>query len=141
MKKEEKKVTPMMKQYLDVKEQYPGTIVLFRMGDFYEMFNEDAEEASRILNLTLTKRDKKNNIPMCGVPHHAIESYIGRLLKNRKRVAICDQVEDPKKAKGIVKRAVTRVVTPSTTFDDRVTATLLLFRLTIFILMMGGMFC
>ena len=119
MKKEEKKVTPMMKQYLDVKEQYPGTIVLFRMGDFYEMFNEDAEEASRILNLTLTKRDKKNNIPMCGVPHHAIESYIGRLLKNRKRVAICDQVEDPKKAKGIVKRAVTRVVTPSTTFDER----------------------
>ncbi len=119
MKKEEKKVTPMMKQYLDVKEQYPGTIVLFRMGDFYEMFNEDAVEASRILNLTLTKRDKKNNIPMCGVPHHAIESYIGRLLKNRKRVAICDQVEDPKTAKGIVKRAVTRVVTPSTTFDER----------------------
>jgi len=118
MKKEEKKVTPMMKQFLDVKKKYPGTIVLFRMGDFYEMFNEDAVEASRILNLTLTKRDKKNNIPMCGVPYHAIESYIGRLLKNRKRVAICDQVEDPKTAKGIVKREVTRVVTPSTTFDD-----------------------
>ena len=119
MPKENKKVTPMMKQYLDVKKQYPGTIVLFRMGDFYEMFNEDAVEASQILNLTLTKRDKKNNIPMCGVPHHAVEAYIGRLLKNRKRVAICDQVEDPKKAKGIVKREVTRVVTPSTTFDER----------------------
>ena len=118
-KKEEKKVTPMMKQFLDVKKQYPGTIVLFRMGDFYEMFNEDAIEAAAILNLTLTKRDKKNNIPMCGVPHHAIESYIRRLIKSRKRVAICDQVEDPKKAKGIVKRAVTRVVTPSTTFDER----------------------
>ena len=89
------------------------------MGDFYEMFQDDAIEASRLLNLTLTRRDKKNNIPMCGIPYHAAEAYITKLLKFKKRIAICEQVEDPKKAKGIVKRQVVRVITPSTTFDER----------------------
>ncbi len=108
-----------MRQYMSVKKRYPDHILLFRMGDFYEMFLDDAIEASRLLNLTLTQRDKKNKIPMCGVPYHAAEVYIGRLLQHKKRVAICDQVEDPKKAKGLVKRRVVRVVTPSTTFDER----------------------
>ena len=83
------------------------------------MFQDDAVEASRLLNLTLTRRDKKNNIPMCGIPYHAAESYIAKLLRHKKRIAICEQVEDPKKAKGIVKRQVIRVITPSTTFDER----------------------
>jgi DNA mismatch repair protein MutS len=114
-------MTPMMSQYMAVKKQYPGMILLFRLGDFYEMFWDDAIEASRILGLTLTKRGtmKDEDIPMCGVPYHAAESYIGKLLQHRKRVAICEQVEDPRKAKGIVKREVTRVITPSTTFDDK----------------------
>lgn len=110
--------TPMMRQYFAAKKQYPDTVLLFRMGDFYEMFYDDAEEVSRLLHLTLTRRDKKNNIPMCGIPYHAADAYIGKLLKLRKRVAICEQVEDPKKAKGLVKREVIRIITPSTTFDD-----------------------
>ena len=109
-----------MRQYLDAKDQHRDAIVLFRMGDFYEMFYEDALVAARALELTLTSRSKDANgggIPMCGVPHHAIDTYIARLVKKGFRVAICDQVEDPKKAKGLVKREVVRVVSPGTLTD------------------------
>jgi DNA mismatch repair protein MutS len=109
-----------MRQYLDAKQQHRDAIVLFRMGDFYEMFYEDALVASRALELTLTSRSKDANgggIPMCGVPFHAVDGYIARLVKKGFRVAICDQVEDPKKAKGIVKREVVRVVSPGTLTD------------------------
>jgi DNA mismatch repair protein MutS len=112
--------TPAMRQYLDAKQQHPDAILLFRMGDFYEMFYEDALVAARALELTLTSRSKDVNgggIPMCGVPFHAIDGYITRLVKKGFRVAICDQVEDPRKAKGIVKREVVRVVSPGTLTD------------------------
>src|SRR5437764_588126 len=112
--------TPAMRQYLDAKDQHRDSLMLFRMGDFYEMFYEDALVAARALELTLTSRSKDANggaIPMCGVPHHAIDTYIARLVKKGFRVAICDQVEDPKKAKGIVKREVVRVVSPGTLTD------------------------
>src|SRR4026208_1468711 len=112
--------TPAMRQYLDAKEQHKDAILLFRMGDFYEMFYEDALVAARALDLTLTSRSKDGNgsgIPMCGVPFHAIDAYIARLVKKGFRVAICDQVEDPRKAKGLVKREVVRVVSPGTLTD------------------------
>jgi DNA mismatch repair protein MutS len=111
--------TPAMRQYLDAKQQHRDAILMFRMGDFYEMFYEDALVASRALELTLTSRSKDGNggIPMCGVPFHAVDAYIGRLVKKGFRVAICDQVEDPRKAKGIVKREVVRVVSPGTLTD------------------------
>src|SRR5262245_37934010 len=112
--------TPAMRQYLDAKQQHRDAILLFRMGDFYEMFYEDALVASRTLELTLTSRAKDSNgggIPMCGVPFHAVDGYIARLVKKGFRVAICDQVEDPRKAKGIVKREVVRVVSPGTLTD------------------------
>src|SRR3954471_8316266 len=112
--------TPAMRQYLDAKQQHRDSIVLFRMGDFYEMFYEDALVASRALEITLTSRSKDANgggIPMCGVPHHAVDTYIARLVRKGFRVAICDQVEDPRKAKGIVKREVVRVVSPGTLTD------------------------
>src|SRR5438552_4652663 len=112
--------TPAMRQYLDAKDQHRDSILLFRMGDFYEMFYEDALVAARALELTLTSRSKDANgggIPMCGVPHHAVDTYIARLVKKGFRVAICDQVEDPRKAKGIVKREVVRVVSPGTLTD------------------------
>ncbi len=113
-------VTPAMRQYLDAKHQYRDAIVFFRMGDFYEMFYEDALVAARALELTLTSRSKDaggNGIPMCGVPHHAADGYVARLVKKGFRVAICEQTEDPKKAKGLVKRAVVRVVSPGTLTD------------------------
>jgi DNA mismatch repair protein MutS len=109
-----------MRQYLDVKRQHRDAIVFFRMGDFYEMFYEDALTASRVLELTLTSRAKDPRgatIPMCGVPFHAADTYLARLIRKGYRVAICDQVEDPKTAKGLVKRAVTRVVSPGTFTD------------------------
>ena len=109
-----------MRQYLDAKQQHRDAILLFRMGDFYEMFYEDALIAARALELTLTSRSKDANgggIPMCGVPFHAVDGYIARLVKRGFRVAICDQVEDPRKAKGIVKREVVRVVSPGTLTD------------------------
>jgi DNA mismatch repair protein MutS len=112
--------TPAMRQYLDAKQQHRDAILFFRMGDFYEMFYEDALVASRALELTLTSRSKDANgggIPMCGVPFHAVEGYIARLVRKGFRVAICDQVEDPRKAKGIVKREVVRVVSPGTLTD------------------------
>src|SRR5437868_9025984 len=105
-------VTPAMRQYFEAKRQYRDAIVFFRMGDFYEMFFEDALVASRALELTLTSRSKDSAgsaVPMCGVPFHAADGYITRLVKKGFRVAICDQVEDPRKAKGIVKREVVRV--------------------------------
>jgi DNA mismatch repair protein MutS len=109
-----------MRQYLDAKQQHRDAILLFRMGDFYEMFYEDALVASRALELTLTSRSKDaagGAVPMCGVPFHAVDGYITRLVKKGFRVAICDQVEDPRKAKGIVKREVVRVVSPGTLTD------------------------
>ncbi|HUL73902.1 MAG TPA: DNA mismatch repair protein MutS [Vicinamibacterales bacterium] len=112
--------TPAMRQYLEVKRQHRDAIVLFRMGDFYEMFYEDALTAARVLELALTSRAKDASgvaIPMCGVPHHALETYLARLVRKGYRVAICDQVEDPRKAKGIVRREVTRVVSPGTFTD------------------------
>ena len=109
-----------MRQYLDAKQEHRDAILLFRMGDFYEMFYEDALVAARALELTLTSRSKDTNgggIPMCGVPFHAVDGYIARLVKKGFRVAICDQVEDPRKAKGLVKREVVRVVSPGTLTD------------------------
>ncbi len=104
----------MMQQYLAIKDQYADAIVLYRMGDFYEMFFEDAETASRVLDITLTSRNKNDDapVPMCGVPYRAVQGYIARLLEQGHKVAVCDQVEDPAKAKGLVKREVVRVITP-----------------------------
>src|SRR5262245_60718893 len=112
--------TPLMRQYLEVKERYPDAILFFRLGDFYEMFFEDAVYVARTLDLTLTTRDKDraDPIPMCGVPHHSVRHYIKRLLELGHRVAICEQVEDPKAAKGIVRREVVRLVTPGVVLDD-----------------------
>ena len=113
--------TPAMRQYLDVKRQYRDAIVFFRMGDFYEMFFEDALTAARVLELTLTSRSKDSGgslIPMCGVPHHAADNYITRLVKRGFRVAICEQVEDPKKTKKLVRREIVRVVSPGTLTDS-----------------------
>jgi len=108
------KLTPMMQQYLLIKEAHPDAILFFRMGDFYEMFFEDAQEASKILEITLTSRNKNDAgaVPMCGVPVKAAPVYIGRLLGHGKKVAVCDQLEDPASAKGLVKRDVVRVITP-----------------------------
>jgi len=114
------KTTPMMKQYLNIKNQYKDSILFFRMGDFYEMFYEDAKIAARELEIALTSRDSKNNIPMAGVPHNNADSYIARLIKKGYKVAICEQVEDPKTAKGIVKREVTKVITPGTIIQSQI---------------------
>ncbi len=115
------KMTPMLRQYLEIKEQHPGTILFYRMGDFYEMFFEDAEVASRVLGITLTSRSKDdaNKVPMCGVPYHALSGYLSKMVKAGFRVALCEQTEDPKQAKGIVKREVVRIVTPGATTDDQ----------------------
>ena len=115
-----KKQTPMMEQYFAVKEQYKGALLFFRLGDFYEMFYDDAITASRELNITLTGRNsgEEDKAPMCGVPYHAAESYIEKLIKKGYKVAICEQMEDPKAAKGIVKRDVIRVITPGTVLTE-----------------------
>jgi DNA mismatch repair protein MutS len=110
-------LSPAMRQYRAAKDAHPDTLLFFRMGDFYELFFEDAIVASRELQLTLTARDKARSVPMCGVPYHAAETYLQRLLRKGFRVAICEQMEDPKQAKGVVKREVTRVLTPGTAID------------------------
>lgn len=111
--------TPMMKQYQDAKAACGDALLLFRMGDFYELFFDDAKTAARALGLALTSRDKgENAVPMAGFPYHQLESYLGKLIAAGYRAAICDQVEDPKLAKGLVKREVTRIVTPGTVTDD-----------------------
>ncbi|HLJ78292.1 MAG TPA: DNA mismatch repair protein MutS [Acidobacteriaceae bacterium] len=114
--------TPLMRQYLAAKRQHPDTLLFFRLGDFYELFFEDAKTASRELQITLTARDKERSVPMCGVPYHAADGYIARLLRKGYRVAICDQMEDPKLAKKIVRREVTRVLTPGTALDPTLAA-------------------
>ena len=115
-KEEDTKLTPMMRQYKEIKDKYLDSILLFRMGDFYEAFFDDAKRLSQILNITLTKRA---NVPMAGVPHHAIHGYLSRLVKSGVKIAICEQLEDPKTAKGIVKRDVTQVITPGTISENR----------------------
>jgi len=114
--------TPLMKQYASLKAKYPDTILLFRLGDFYETFEEDARTTSRVLGITLTKRGNgaATQTPLAGFPHHALESYMPKLLKAGYRVAVCEQLEDPKFAKGIVKRDVIEVVTPGVAFSDTV---------------------
>ena len=114
------KQTPMMEQYMQIKKQYPDAFLFYRLGDFYEMFYDDAIKGSQILELTLTQRNKKavDPIPMCGVPHHAAQNYIDILVDKGYKVAICEQVEDPKQAKGMVKREVIQLVTPGTIIDE-----------------------
>ncbi len=116
------KLTPMLQQYLEIKNQHPETILFYRMGDFYEMFFDDAVEAAKILGITLTSRGNKGDeerIPMCGVPHHSASSYLARLIKAGKRVAICEQMEDPGQSKGLVRREVVRVVSPGLILEDQ----------------------
>ena len=114
--------TPLMKQYAQVKAKYPDTILLFRMGDFFETFEEDAKTTAKVLGITLTKRGNgaAGEIPLAGFPHHALESYLPKLLRAGHRVAVCEQLEDPKLAKGIVRRDVIEVVTPGIAFSDKV---------------------
>ena len=115
-----KSITPMVKQYLEIKSQYPDAILFYRIGDFYEMFFEDAYVGSKELDIVLTSRDKghKDSVPLCGVPHHAAETYITKLLQKGYKVAVCEQVEDPKVAKGLVRREVIRVFTPGLLTDS-----------------------
>lgn len=114
------KLTPMFEQYMQVKAEHPDALLFFRMGDFFELFFEDAEVASRELQLTLTSRNPNSEarVPMCGVPHHAVNAYLAQLLDKGYKIAVCDQIEDPRQAKGLVKRAVTRVLTPGTVVED-----------------------
>ena len=115
-------LTPVMRQYFAVKEQYPDCLLFCRIGDFYELFYEDAIVAARELQLVLTARDKQKQQPMCGVPYHSAGSYIQRLLRKGYRVALCEQMEDPKTVKTIVRREVTRVLTPGTALDASLAA-------------------
>jgi DNA mismatch repair protein MutS len=112
-----KELTPFMRQWTAAKQQNPDALLFFRMGDFYELFYDDATIASRELQLTLTARDRERSMPMCGVPYHAVEQYLTRLLRKGYRIALCDQMEDPKLTKKLVKREVTRVLTPGTALD------------------------
>ena len=112
-------LTPMMKQYLEIKKQHENCILFFRLGDFYEMFFDDAKTASQELELVLTGRDcgQEERAPMCGVPFHSCESYIARLVAKGYKVAICEQMEDPALAQGLVKRDVVRIITPGTVIE------------------------
>src|SRR6516165_1254142 len=112
--------TPLMRQYAAIKKEHPNALLFFRLGDFYELFFEDAVVAARELQITLTSRNKEKGIavPMCGVPYHAAEAYIAKLIRKGFKVAICEQMEDPKVAKKLVRREVTRVVTPGTAADS-----------------------
>src|SRR4051812_1037187 len=114
--------TPLMKQYSAIKAKYPGALLLFRVGDFYETFGEDAIKASKVLDITLTKRGNgsASEIELAGFPHHSLDTYLPKLVRAGHRVAICDQLEDPKSVKGIVKRGVTELVTPGVSFNDHV---------------------
>src|SRR4028118_1797338 len=116
------KETPLMKQYNLIKARYPGALLLFRVGDFYETFGEDAVKASKILDIVLTKRSNgaAGDVPLAGFPHHSLDAYLPKLVRAGERVAICDQLEDPKFAQGIVKRGVTEMVTPGIAFHDNV---------------------
>jgi DNA mismatch repair protein MutS len=118
------KLTPMMRQYYELKEQYPDSILFFRLGDFYEMFGDDAKLASKVLEIALTSREAgpQGRVPMCGVPHHAAEGYIEKLVRSGYRVALCEQLEDPREAKGVVKRDVVRVITPGTFIEGQLDA-------------------
>src|SRR5262245_39042588 len=112
-------LTPMMQQYQAAKAAAGDALLLFRMGDFYELFDEDAKTAARVLGLTLTSREKgENAMPMAGFPHHQLDGYLAKIIAAGLRAAVCEQVDDPKKAKGLVKRELTRVVTPGTVTDD-----------------------
>ncbi|MGZ3723142.1 MAG: MutS N-terminal domain-containing protein, partial [Bdellovibrionales bacterium] len=113
------KMTPLMQQYWEIKAQHEDKVLLFRMGDFFEMFHSDAETAAPVVGIALTQRNKKDadSPMMCGVPHHSIAGPIAKLLAAGHKVAICDQIEDPALAKGLVKRAVTRVLTPGMVYD------------------------
>ena len=110
-------LTPFMRQWTAAKRENPDALLFFRMGDFYELFYDDAVTVSRELQLTLTARDRERSQPMCGVPYHAVESYLNRLLRKGYRIALCDQMEDPKLTKKIVRREVTRVLSPGTALD------------------------
>ena len=120
MKKEIKKVTPLMKQYNKIKDKYPDALLLFRVGDFYETFHEDAIKTSKILGIVLTKRGAGSNseTKLAGFPHHSLNTYLHKLVKAGERVAICDQLEDPKTTKTIVKRGVTELITPGVSLND-----------------------
>ena len=112
-------MTPMMQQYFEIKNQYKDYVLFYRLGDFYEMFFDDAIRVSKELELTLTGRDcgEAERAPMCGIPFHSAEGYIARLIEKGYKVAICEQIEDPAKAKGLVKRDIVRVVTPGTLLE------------------------
>ena len=114
--------TPLMKQYNAIKAKYPGALLLFRVGDFYETFGDDAIRASKVLDIVLTKRanGSASHIELAGFPHHSLDAYLPRLVRAGHRVAICDQLEDPKSVKGIVKRGVTELVTPGLSLNDNV---------------------
>src|SRR3970040_41629 len=113
-------LTPMMRQYHELKTRLPGTLLLFRLGDFYELFYEDAEIAARELEIVLTSREvgKGRRIPMCGVPYHAVMGHVARLVERGHRVALCDQAVEPKRDTGLVRREVTRIITPGTVMDE-----------------------
>jgi len=115
-------LTPMMQQYTQIKEQYKDCILFYRLGDFYEMFFEDAHVCSKELEIALTGKSygQEERAPMCGVPYHAVEGYLSKLVSRGYRVAICEQVEDPKAAKGLVRREVVRIVTPGTNLNTQV---------------------
>src|SRR5436190_20483454 len=114
--------TPLMKQYYGIKVKYPGALLLFRVGDFYETFGEDAIRAAKVLDIVLTKRGagSSSEIELAGFPHHSLDTYLPKLVRAGHRVAICDQLEDPKFVKGIVKRGVTELVTPGVSYNDNV---------------------
>ena len=119
---EEIVLTPMMKQFLDLKAKHPDALMLFRCGDFYETYSQDAIDASEILGITLTRRanGKEKTIEMAGFPHHALDTYLPKLIRAGRRVAICDQLEDPKTTKKLVKRGITELVTPGVAIGDNV---------------------
>ena len=121
-KEKEVKETPLMKQYNAIKSKHPGALLLFRVGDFYETFGQDAVVASKVLDIVLTKRANgaASHIELAGFPHHSLDTYLPKLVRAGNRVAICDQLEDPKEVKGIVKRGVTELVTPGLSFNDNV---------------------